>query len=76
MPMVVARMPSLQVEASVPFMMQFRFVSLAQFIEWCCKEKMTDLHVIIRASGESLQKTLRLISLATCVIISMMWRAV
>jgi hypothetical protein len=76
MPMVVAPTPFLQEEAFDLCMMQFRFVSLAQFIEWYCKEKMTDLHVIIRASEESLQRTLRPISLATCVIISMMWRTV
>jgi hypothetical protein len=68
MPMVVAHMHFLQGEASDQYTMQCRFVSLAPSIEWCYKEKMTDLHVIIRVLEESLQRTSRLISLGTCVI--------
>jgi hypothetical protein len=67
----VARMHFSRVEAFAQFMTPYRSVWQAQFTEWFCKEKMTDLRVIIRASEESPQRTLRLISLDTCVIISM-----
>jgi hypothetical protein len=62
-------MPFSREEAFAQFMTPYRSVSQARFTEWSCKERMTDLHVIIRASEESLQKTLRPISLGICVII-------
>jgi hypothetical protein len=65
---VDAPMHFLQGEASDQYMMQCHFVSLVPSIGSCYKEKMTDLHVIIRVLEESLQRTSRLISLDTCVI--------
>jgi hypothetical protein len=57
------------------YTMPCRFVSLVLFIEWCCKERTTDLRVIIRVSEESKGKTSRLISLGICVTISTMLKA-
>jgi hypothetical protein len=67
MPMVVARMPSLRVEAFDPCMTQCHFGLLAPFIEWCCREKMTDSHVIIQVLAVNLLRILLPISLAICV---------
>jgi hypothetical protein len=67
----VARMHFSRVEAFAQFMTQYHSVSQAQFTAWFCKERTTDLRVIIRVSVESLVKTLRLISLVICAIISM-----
>jgi hypothetical protein len=50
-----------------PCMTQCHFGLLAQFIEWCCREKMTDSHVIIQVSAVNPLKILLPISLAICV---------